>query len=68
MGGGGLVTKSCTTIVTPWTVARQAPLSMRFPRQEYWSVLLFSSPGDLPDSGTELKSPALQVDFLPLSH
>ena len=39
--GGGLVTKSCPTLVTPWTVAHQAPLSMRFPRQEYWSGLPF---------------------------
>ena len=34
---GGLVTKSCPTLVTPWTVARQAPLSLQFSRQEYWS-------------------------------
>jgi len=34
--------------VTPWTVARQAPLSLEFSRQEYWSVLLFPSSGDLP--------------------
>ena len=39
--------------VTPWTVACQAPLSMWFPRQEYWSELLFPSPGDLPNSGIE---------------
>ena len=36
-GGGGLVTKSCPTLVTPWTVACQAPLSMGFASQEYWS-------------------------------
>ena len=48
---------------TPWTVARQAPLSMRFPRQEYWSGLPFPSPGDLPDSGIESSSPALAVRF-----
>ena len=41
---GGLVTKLCLTPVTPWTVAHQAPLSMGFPRQEYWSQLPFSSP------------------------
>ena len=35
--GGGLVTKSCLTLATPWTIAHQAPLSMGFPRQEYWS-------------------------------
>ena len=45
LGGGGLVTKSCTTLGTPWTVACQAPLSMRFSRQEYWSGLPFASPG-----------------------
>ena len=37
--------------VTPWTITRQAPLSMGFPRQEYWSGLPFPSPGDLPDMG-----------------
>ena len=35
LSGGGLVTKSCLTLETPWTVARQAPISMAFPRQEY---------------------------------
>ena len=45
--------------VTPWTVAYQAPLSMGFPRQEYWSGLPFPSPGDLPDPGIEPRSPAL---------
>ena len=49
--GGGLVTKSCPTIVTPWTVACRAPLSMGFSRQEYWRGLTFPSPGDLPDPG-----------------
>ena len=44
--GGGLVTKSCPTLVTPQTVAHQAPPSMRFSRQEYWSGLPFPSPGD----------------------
>ena len=44
---------------TPWTVADQAPLSMGFPRQEYWSGLPFPSPGDLPDPGIEPTSPAL---------
>ena len=39
--------------MTPWTVARQAPPSMGFPRQEYWSGLTFPSPGDLPDPETE---------------
>ena len=49
---------------TPWTVARQAPLSMGFSRQEYWSGLPFPSPGDLPDPGIEPGSPALQADAL----
>ena len=43
-GGGGLVAKSCLTLATPWTVARQAPLSVGFPRQEYWIGLPFPSP------------------------
>ena len=47
------------------TVARQAPLCMGFSRQEYWSGLPFPSPGDLPDPGIELWSPALQADSLP---
>ena len=51
--------------VTPWTVIRQAPLSMEFSRQEYWSGLPFPSPGDLPDPGIEPRSPALQADSLP---
>ena len=51
--------------VTPWTVAHQAPLSMEFSRQEYWSGLPFPSPGDLPDPGIELGSLALQADVLP---
>ena len=45
--------------VTPWTVAHQAPPSMGFPRQEYWSGLPFPSPGNLPDPGIEHNSPAL---------
>ena len=44
------------------------PQSMGFSRQEYWSVLLCPPPGDLPDSGIEPTSPALQADSLPLSH
>ena len=59
-----LVAKLCPTLVTPWTVARQAPLSMGFPRQEYWSGLPFPSPGDLPDPATEPGSPALQANSL----
>ena len=50
--------------VTPWTVARQAPLSTGFSRQEYWSGLPFSPPGDLPDPGIKPRSPALQADDL----
>ena len=49
-------------LATPWTVAYQDPLSMGFSRQEYWSGLPFPSPGDLPDPGIELGSPALQAD------
>ena len=50
---------------TPWTVAYQAPLSMGFSRQEYWSGLPFPSPGDLPDPGIEPRSPALQTLYHP---
>ena len=54
---------------TPWTVAHQVPLSMGFPRQEYWSGLPFSSPGDLPNPGVERDSPALaSTSQLALSH
>ena len=59
-----LVTQSCPTLCDPWSVACQAPLSMEFSRQEYWSGLPFSSPGDLPDPGIEPGSPALQADYL----
>ena len=64
-GGGGVVTKSCPTLVTLWTVACQAPLSLGFSRQEYWSGLPFPSPGNLPSPGIEPKSAALQADSLP---
>ena len=50
--------------VTPWTVTYQAPLSMGFSRQEYWSGLPFPSPGDLPDPGIEPRSPAWEADSL----
>ena len=63
--GGGVVAKSCPTLATPWTVGRQAPLSMGFSRQEYWSGLPFPSSGDLPDPGIEPRSPALPEDSLP---
>ena len=62
--------KSCLTLLTPWTVARQAPLSMGFSRQEYWSGLPHPPPGDLPNTGIE---PCLfcllhwQVGSLPLA-
>ena len=62
-GGGPLVTKLCPRLMTPWTVDRQAPLSLRFPRQEYWSGLPFPSPGDLPGPEIELRFPALQADI-----
>ena len=50
--------------VTPWAVAHQAPLSLVFPRQEYWSDLPFSSPGQLPDPGIKPKSPCLGRQLL----
>ena len=50
---------------TPWTIAYQAPPSMGFSRQEYWSGLSFPSPGHLPNPGIEHRSPALQTDTLP---
>ena len=56
------------SFVTPWTVACQAPLSMGFPRQEYWTGLPFPSPGDLPNPGIKPTFPASQVDSLSLSH
>ena len=59
--GGGLVTTSCLTLETSWTVACQASLSMGFSRQEYRSGLPFPSPGDLPDPGIKPGSPALQA-------
>ena len=52
------------TFATPWTVACQASLIMGFFRQEYWSRLLFPSPGDLPDPGIESESPLLAGRFL----
>ena len=62
------VTQSCLTFVTPWTVAHQAPLSMEFSRQGYWSGLPFPSLGDLPHPGIEPRSPALQAILYFLSH
>ena len=63
---------SCVQLfVTPWAVAHQAPLSMEFSRQEYWSELPFPSPGDPPNPGikpSSLVARALQADSLLLSH
>ena len=59
-----LVTQSCRLIVTSRIIAHQAPLSMEFSRQEYWSGFPFPSPGDLPNLGIKPGSPALQADFL----
>ena len=62
-----LVSKSFYSL-RPWNLAHQAPLSMVFSRQEYWSGLPFPLPGDLLDPGMEPKSSTLQVDSSPLSH
>ena len=59
-----LCAQSCLTVCDPWTVALQAPLSMGFPRQGYWSGLPFPSAGDLPDPGIEPTSAALAGGFL----
>ena len=63
--GGGLVAKLCLTLATPWTVAHQAPLFMRFSMQENWRGLPFPSPGDVPNPGIKPRSPAWQADSLP---
>ena len=69
MGGGDQSLSHVQLFETPWTVARQAPLSMGvFPRQEYWSGLSFPSPGDPPDPGSNLCLLQWQMDSLPLSH
>ena len=57
--GGGLVTKLCLTLATPWTIVHQAPLPMGFPRQGYWSGLPFPFSGYLLKPGIESRSPAL---------
>ena len=62
------VFQSCWTHCPSWTVARQAPQSMGFSRQEYWSGLPCPSPEDLPDQGIKPTTPALQADSLRLSH
>ena len=53
------------SFASSWTVANQAPLSLGFSRQEYWSGLPFPTPGDLPNPGIKAGSPALQADSLP---
>ena len=63
-----LVVLISTLYPTLLCVACQAPLSMGFPRQEYWSGLPWLPPGDLPDPGIKPASPSLQMDYLPLSH
>ena len=60
-----LVTQSCPTLCDPVTVARQAPLSLGFSRQEYWSGLPCLPPGDLPNPEIKPRSPTLQADSLP---
>ena len=63
------VAKSCLTLCNPMvSIARQAPLSMGFPRQEYQSGLPFPSLRDLPNSGIESASPAVAGDSLPVHH
>ena len=62
-----LVSQSCPTLVTPWTVACQAPLSMESSKQEYWNGFQFLTPGDLPDSGIEHVSLALAGRFFTTS-
>ena len=65
VGGVGLVAQLCPTLVAPWTVAHQAPVSMGFSRQEDWSGLPFPSPGDLPNPGMEPGPPEFEADSLP---
>ena len=52
------------SFATPWTIAHQAPVSMGFPRKDYWSGLPFPSPVDFPEPGIETTSPALQDSFI----
>ena len=68
VGGSGLVAKSCPTLVTPWTVARQAPLFVGFSRQDYWSGLVFPPPGDLLDPGIKPTAPATHALQVILYH
>ena len=62
---GGLVAKSRLILATLWTIVRQAPQSMGFSRQAYWSGLPFPSPGELPNPGIEPRSLAFQADSFP---
>ena len=64
IAGKVLVTQLCPTVIL-WTVAHQAPLSVGFSRQDYWSGLPFSSPGDLLNPGIKPGSPAMQAKSLP---
>ena len=64
---GGLVAKSCPTLVTPCSPPGSSVHGVS-PGKEYWSRSPFTSPGDLLDAGIKPRSPALQVDSLPLSH
>ena len=59
-----LVAQSCGLFAIPWTAAHQAPVSMRFSRQGYWSGLPLPSPEDLPNPGIQPRSTALQADSL----
>ena len=61
-----IVTQPCPTLCYSRTVAHQVPLLMEFYRREYWSGQPFPSPEDLPNSGIELRSPTLQVGYLPV--
>ena len=64
-----MLSLSCAQLfVTPWSVVRQAPLSMGFPRQEYRSGLPLPTPGDLPDPESKPAFPDRQADSSPLSH
>ena len=63
-----LVTKSCLTLVTPWTVARQAHLFVGFPSQDYWSGLPFPFPRGLSKPVMKPAAPTMQANSLVLSH
>ena len=63
-----VIAKSCLILCDPKTVALEAPLSMEFSRQEYWSELPLLTPGDFSHPGIKPRSPTWQADSLPLSH